>query len=261
MRVVFPADYFKSSQPDDVFADQAKAFADAGFTVSVWDESARKLKPTPVVGETVIYRGWMMTPEHYAEFCQQVIESQAIPLTSHEQYVAAHHLPNWYPLILDLTPETVCFTELGNLQAELENLGWDGFFVKDFVKSLKTSLGSRLEHANAIRVLMAEMEKFRGQIEGGICVRQLEEFKPETERRYFVLLGAPYAADGGSIPDLVRRVAERIHLPFYSVDIIQRGDEVWRVVEIGDGQVSDLVGWSVDSFVELWRALAVPATS
>jgi hypothetical protein len=36
------------------------------------------------------------------------------------------------------------------------------------------------------------------------------------------------------------------------VDVARREDGVERVVEIGDGQVSDLVGWSVEQFVEIW---------
>lgn len=254
MRVVFPADYFKSRQPDGAFTAQVEAFVSAGFKVSVWDENARTLTPTPEVGETVFYRGWMMTPQEYAELAQRVIQVGARMFTTPEQYVAAHYLPNWYPLIPDLTPETVCFTELEGIQDKLKKLGWDGFFVKDFVKSLKTSLGSRLEHADAIDVLMAEMEKFRGRIEGGLCVRRLEDFRPETEQRFFVLSGVPHSPIGEAVPELVRLVAEKVHLPFYSVDIIQRTDGVWRVVEIGDGQVSDLIGWDTETFVNVWKA-------
>lgn len=253
MRGVFPADYFKPNQPDEAFEDQAKAFAEAGFAVSVWDENAKTLRPAPKASETVFYRGWMMNADAYAELQQQVTASRAKMLTTLEQYLNAHHLPNWYPLISEYTPETVCFADLTHIHSKLKRLSWDGFFVKDYVKSLKTSMGSRLEHADAIGVLMAEMEKFRGQIEGGICVRRIEDFLPETEQRFFVLNSIPYAADGQPVPELVRLCAERVHLPFYSVDIIQRKDGVWRVVEIGDGQVSDLVGWTVERFVEMWK--------
>lgn len=255
MQVVFPADYFRPSQPDETFVDQAQAFAAAGFAVSVWNENDRTLRPLPEVGETVFYRGWMMTPEQYEEFHQGVAACQALPLTSPQQYVAAHYLPNWYPLVSQFTPDTVCFSDLDGIRENLEKLGWDGFFVKDYVKSLKTSVGSRLEHADAIHVLMTEMEKFRGRIEGGLCVRRLEDFKLETEQRYFVLNGIPHAADGAPASELVRLVTERVHLPFYSVDIIQRTDDVWRVVEIGDGQVSDLVGWDAENFVNIWHSV------
>jgi hypothetical protein len=42
--------------------------------------------------------------------------------------------------------------------------------------------------------------------------------------------------------------------PFFSVDVALREDGVARIVEIGDGQVSDLVGWSPERFAEMWRA-------
>ncbi len=31
-----------------------------------------------------------------------------------------------------------------------------------------------------------------------------------------------------------------------------RKDGALRIVEVGDGQVSDLVGWNVEQFVALW---------
>ena len=39
---------------------------------------------------------------------------------------------------------------------------------------------------------------------------------------------------------------------FFSVDIIERKDGHKRVVEIGDGQVSGLVGWTIDRLATLW---------
>jgi hypothetical protein len=67
-----------------------------------------------------------------------------------------------------------------------------------------------------------------------------------------VLHGRPFAGDGGAVPDVVTRVAGRIPSPFFSVDVIRRSDGVPRVVEVGDGQVSDLVGWSADAFAAMW---------
>ena len=43
-------------------------------------------------------------------------------------------------------------------------------------------------------------------------------------------------------------------VPFFSVDVATRADGILRVVEIGDGQVSDLVGWESARFAELWKA-------
>jgi hypothetical protein len=41
--------------------------------------------------------------------------------------------------------------------------------------------------------MSCRFQKFRGTIEGGICVRKVEDFIPETERRYFVINGRCFA--------------------------------------------------------------------
>jgi hypothetical protein len=96
------------------------------------------------------------------------------------------------------------------------------------------------------------MQQFRGEIEGGLCVRRVEPFVADSERRYFVLDGKAFSANGDPVPPLVETVAPRIPSRFFSVDVICRTDGVMRIVEIGDGQVSDLVGWSAGAFVGIW---------
>jgi hypothetical protein len=51
-------------------------------------------------------------------------------------------------------------------EAQLRSLGWNEFFVKDYVKSLKTSRGSIVRDPSDICAVVAEMEQFRGEIEG-----------------------------------------------------------------------------------------------
>lgn len=97
------------------------------------------------------------------------------------------------------------------------------------------------------------MQKFRGFIEGGLCVRKVEDFISDTERRYFVLHGKPFAPlENEEIPAIVEECAKRINSKFFSVDVVERRDGCKRVVEIGDGQVSDLVGWTSERFATLW---------
>jgi hypothetical protein len=127
------------------------------------------------------------------------------------------------------------------------------------VKSLKTPPGPIVREPSQVNSLVAEMRRYRGDIEGGLCVRRVETFVPDAERRYFVLDGKPYGPTGERVPELVKQVAERIPSPFFSVDVALRQDGVLRVVEVGDGQVSDLVGWSAPAFAAMWIA-ARPAT-
>lgn len=258
-RVVFPADYFTARQPDEAFADQAEMFAGLGWGVSTFAFDAdRRFRPALEPGETVLYRGWMLTGDTYSEVDEAVTAAGATLATSPSAYLAAHHIPNWVPLLEALTPETVCFSDLTGLEGQLAGLGWDAFFVKDYVKSLKTGAGSVITRPEQIGELMSRMEQFRGQIEGGVCVRRFEALEPGTETRYFVRDGHAFAADGRAVPDIVLTVAGRISSPFFSVDVARRADGMWRVVEIGDGQVSDLVGWTAEQFSAVW-ADAQPA--
>jgi hypothetical protein len=243
---LFPSDPLHTKRPDETFLEQLEALKAKGFSTSLVSlealaSSTLKL-PTDA---TVIYRGWMLSKEGYGQLINAIQEANAKPLTSLETYLLCHHLPNWYPLIRDYTPETKVLSLDDDIEGELKNLGWGKYFVKDYVKSLKTSFGSILENPEDVTKLIAEMQKFRGQIEGGLCVRRVESFLPDTERRYFVIKGKPFtASESMTIPELVVECAKRIPSAFFSVDVIEREDGVMRVVELGDGQVSDLVGFS-----------------
>ena len=231
-----------------------------GFGVSIvpiddLGESTRKIRGALPVGSTVVYRGWMLDPSQYKALATLIASQGANPISSLEAYLACHYLPNWYPLVAEFTAETRTYARTADLGSELKALGWEKFFIKDYVKSLKTSMGSVLSKAEDIEGVLSEMEKFRGIIEGGVCVRRFEDYVPNSERRYFVVRGKPYAAQG-SIPDVVFECARRIKSSFFSVDVALNTTGVNRIVEIGNGQVSDLVGWTPAAFAELWKGTA-----
>lgn len=241
-----------------MFRDQAQAMKAAGHDAHLIDTEAltsgpSRVRPPFEPGAHVVYRGWMLTYGEYVNLAASVEPAGGICFTSPQEYVTTHYLPNWYAAVKDYTPETVFLDADADLVSELRRLGWQRFFVKDHVKSLKTSVGSIIEDPKQIETVVSEMEKYRGFIEGGLCIRRIEDFIADSERRYFVLNRILYAAEPvAPIPDPVVCCAEAIASPFFSVDVARRADGVDRIVEIGDGQVSDLVGWSVERFVEIW---------
>jgi hypothetical protein len=194
----------------------------------------------------------MLSAVEYADLSTNMTNCGAIPFTDLNAYLASHHLPNWYPKITDLTPETRFFPLDADLKSELRALAWPEFFIKDYVKSLKTATGSRISKPEQIDELVAKMKQFRGSIEGGFCVRRVEDFISESERRYFVVNGVPNA-ESGEVPEIVHECARRLPNRFYAVDVIQRADGRPRIVGIGDGQVSDLVGWTPNRFAKILR--------
>ena len=255
-RFLYPADPLDPRRIDEMFAPEAAALAEAGFATSVVQLEGRpRLTPPISPEERVVYRGWMLAAEEYTALVEFVQSRGGIPWISPDTYLLAHHLPRWYPLLSDLTPETVVLSLEEDLPARLAALGWERFFVKDYVKSLKTSIGSLIDRPEDIGAVVAALESYRGQIEGGLCVRRFEPLRPETERRFFVLEGRVWASDPtAEIPEPAMACAARIASPFFSVDVALREDGTARIVEIGDGQVSDLVGWSPERFAEMWRS-------
>ena len=255
IHLLYPSDPLRASKPDDQFAAEVDAIRANGFEASIFsleDFQGGEFRPVPALpsGKDILYRGWMLSASEYETLVSNLIQSRARPVTSLENYLASHHLPNWYPSIFDLTPETRIFPADCDLETELRALAWPEFFIKDYVKSLKTSVGSRISKPEQVPAVVADMKRFRGVIEGGFCVRRVESFLPETERRYFILDGVAYAPSG-SVPPIVHECAKRLKNRFYSVDVVQRTDGQLRVVEVGDGQVSDLVGWTPEAFASI----------
>ena len=258
MIFLFPNDCFNPQQPDEAYRDRFLAFKQAGFKTALIEveslSSGTTIYPPLTSQDTVVYLGWMLSATDYRSLVQIIRQTGATPLTSEDEYLATHYLPHWYPLIKDLTPETKIYGVNDDLITELQRLNWERFFIKDYVKSLKTSIGSIIDRPEQIDEVITQMKKYRGIIEGGICVRQVEDFISETERRYFVIQGRAMSANPQQqIPDIVMQCAERINSNFFSVDVIQRRDKTLRIVEIGDGQVSDLVGWKIARFVRVWQ--------
>ncbi len=150
-----------------------------------------------------------------------------------------------------MTPATIFLTRDDDFDAALASTGWQAYFVKDYVKSLTTSRGSVARNADEVREIIGLIERYRGQMEGGICVREFEELLPETEERYFVLRGQVHARDD-VVPDMVRDIAQRIDSLFFSIDIVLNNQGVARLMELGDGQVSDRKKWDATKFVKMF---------
>jgi len=84
-----------------------------------------------------------------------------------------------------------------------------------------------------------------------VCLRRLENFKTGTERRYFVFNGIAFGAFG-VVPSMVSTIAAALRVPFFSIDVAENEAGQLRLVEIGDGQVSDIKEWAPEVFVKMF---------
>jgi hypothetical protein len=254
--LLYPNDLLEPRLADEGYREEWSSAKAAGFDVSLFSfenfQGMGRFTCQPVIPSAVavVYRGWMLTPTEYGGLYNSIQQMGGEPLTSPEAYSLCHHLPRWYPQLTDLTPETIVFKETDDLAAALQARGWTGCFLKDYVKSLSTDGGSLVTNLDRIPEVVAKMKKYRGQIEGGLCARQIEDFDPTSECRHFVFRGKPFSP-GDSTPDVVTIAASRIKSPFFSVDTIRRRDGTVCIVELGDGQVSDLKSWPMPAFLAM----------
>ena len=114
---VFSTDSSEPSRPEEMFADQWSALRQAGFSASLCSDAVlagtKPLRDVPP-GSAVVYRGWMIKGEEYAALARAIEQTGANAFTSPHEYLASHHLPNWYPLLSDLTPgATVTYRDRG----------------------------------------------------------------------------------------------------------------------------------------------------
>ena len=256
--ILFSADELRPSRVDDTFLSQSIALIESGFrSWNLGPEHNRIIsRGESVEGASLLFRGWMMKPDEYQRLDELVRSAGASLFVTPAAYVASHHISGWVDALGDLTPQTFLFPPDADIRRELQAIGWDSFFIKDFVKSLKTSRGSVASSPEDAVSLIDEMKRFRGTIEGGFAIRRVEQFRADTEMRFFVLEGEPWSpSDDVAVPAIVREAARRHTLsPFFSIDVIQRDDGALRVVEIGDGQVSDIVGWTPERFAQMLRS-------
>jgi hypothetical protein len=117
----------RPNSPDEMFADQRAALAAAGFSSSYVSGAvfagAKPLTNLPS-GVTVAYRGWMVKSGEYQFLVEAIDSCGATAFTSRAEYLTTHYLPNWYPLLADLTPETRVFPADADIAAELRALDW-----------------------------------------------------------------------------------------------------------------------------------------
>ena len=253
MRFLYPSSPLNSRQADDFYELERSAAQSAGLATALWLEESARISPAPSAGEVVVYRGWMLRAPEYARLQTLVEVTGARLLTPLAMYTRTHHLPEWYGLLEEFTPRTRFFE---NAEAAVTALEFESgpFFVKDWVKSLSSARGSIAVNASQIAEIAADLCNYRGSLEGGLCVREVEMFDNATEDRFFVVQGEVFARSGIA-PEIVQTAASRISSAFFTIDAVRRGDGVWRIVELGDGQVSDLKDWTLEQFMPVLTRL------
>ncbi|MFD1870874.1 ATP-grasp domain-containing protein [Hymenobacter bucti] len=196
-----------------------------------------------------LYRGWMLTA---AEYCHL---ARLLPLAvSSAEYLSSHQATGWYEAVATHTFPSRFLAE----PVALDFAKGRRYFVKSLVKSFG---------ADSVLVSQPQLTGFWQQqglpVGTTLFVRDFVDLKPTSERRFFVVRGQAFGAGGTVLPEALHAAVAALQPRlFYSFDVAETLAGQPVLVEVGDGQVSDLKEWSVAEFGRrVLRALAAAEAS
>lgn len=282
------------NSPDEMFADEYLTAQKAGFDTFLFDEtvlsngqiekSVRHLIPA-AAPTPLIYRGWMLSAASYQALAAVLSERHFSLINSPTEYLTAHYLPLAYPLIKQVTSQTIWFapeTALSEITARLaQEFGDQPLVLKDYVKSQKhywqeaCFIPAANDAAAVTRVTKRFLELQEDNLVGGLVYRRFIPFElqgqhPQSkmpvakELRAFVykndLLavyqyweGFKFRYSNYEVEKLVREIVATFPSNFYTIDLALQKDKQWLVVEVGDGQVSSI---PTGDYLDFYQRLA-----
>lgn len=264
MLLLVPADPLRPRRADEHFAAEAAAARDAGHDVALIDHDAltepdgaeQAVARLPEGSGPAVYRGWMLTSAQYAALADAVTAKGVTMRTSAAHYRQAHELPGWYPALAPVTPLATWTTGDAeqDFRAACVRLGPGPAVLRDYVKSMKhywheaAYIPDTADHAAAWKIAARFRELREGEFTGGFVLRRFEKFTSAEARTWWIggtcRLVTAHPDTPGDLPSDIdlescTPLIGSLGLPFVSVDLALRADGTWRVIELGDGQVSD----------------------
>ncbi|MET7701231.1 ATP-grasp domain-containing protein [Streptomyces sp. NPDC005485] len=268
-RFLLCADPLRSVRPDPAFTEDAAAVRAVGAGLALLDHDAllagnaeEAVRRVPRDSGAYWYRGWMIPALKYGELEAALRNRGCVLLTSAARYRRAHELPGWYRVFEALTPSSVWLptapgeppapARLAELAAPLGSVA---AIVKDYVKSRKHEWEEAcyVPDVSDPAGLSAVVQRFfalqEDSLAGGLVVREFEPFVRGGEARVWWVDGEAVLVTAhpdtphdrpAPVLEAVRTAVAALDCRFVTTDLALREDGVWRVVEVGDGQVSGL---------------------
>ncbi|UOQ54150.1 ATP-grasp domain-containing protein [Hymenobacter cellulosivorans] len=235
MQIIYPSLPYQPATVDPLWVPEYAWARAHGFDVALFDIETDKLLPRLSGAAPALYRGWMLSAAEYEQLAHRT------PLlVSPAEYLASHQASGWYEAIRDFT-----FTSSFQPAAQMPAFSaGQRYFVKGLVKSFGPD--SVVATAEQWHALAKKHELSSTDV---LFVRKFTEVLTDSERRFFVVDGKAYGALGTKLPVELKPVLPLLApRKFYSLDIAQTAAGRNVVVEVGDGQVSDLKEWSLADF-------------
>ena len=272
--------------PDDEFMAEYNYVKSHGYQAFLFsyellnEKSPHVLRKFDPAEEPVqlIYRGWMLKPDMYKRLYALLSEKNYKLINTPEQYAACHYLPNSLRYIKEFTPTTEYFPH-NNIEEILAVLsstfGNKPIIVKDFVKSCKHNWkdacfikdASNIEEV--VRVTNNFLDLQGHDLNVGLVYREYVDLKImnnhsvsgmplANEYRLFfynhkLIYSTKYWSENDTSAVMFDKwveVAKLIPSDFFTMDVAEKADGSWCIIELGDGQVSGLQSDDPSGFYE-----------
>ena len=255
------------------WAEEAEVAEELGYTTHSFDfdhflegsfEAALDGMPDGR-GQTLVYRGWMMKEDEYADFESEMSSRGYVLQTNAYQYIDTLSLPTYFETIEDLTPPAL-WTWEADIESAWEmaqSLGPGPKIVKDHIKSAKEAwLEACFVPEDAdysqFKGICEELMERRGELfEKGFVVRPFVPLKQlgaswmgfpifDEYRLIFwkgeMILADAYSDLSGKLPDFskFKTLGDRIDSPFFVADIARTEAGELILIELNDGGVAGL---------------------
>lgn len=234
-------------------------------------EKSLKSIPYQEKNELAIYRGWMLSVEHYNNLYHALLEKGYQLVNNIEQYRHCHYLPESYSIIQNKTANTIWISNdqdqsIDKIMDRLQVFENKPVVLKDYVKSQKhywkeaCFIPDASDQSSVKKVLSRFLELQGNNLQGGLVFREYLDLKPigrhsksamplTKEYRIFYyykkpIILLPYWDEGNYdiTPDIneFNDIGKKVDSNFFTMDIAQKNDNSWAIVELGDGQVAGL---------------------
>lgn len=263
--ILFPCEMFAINEVDSCYQNEFDAVVENGdFELFFYDyeefvrDGVLHLNKRPEEAVNAMLRGWMFNGNQYKDFYEKLQARNINLITTPEQYCQMHLFPRAYNLITEDTPEILVYPEKEKT-VDLEEIKakFDRFMIKDYVKSEKgTDIPKYFDKQTSEEDFFYWLDVFkqyRGKLfTGGICIKEYVDLKKYGENtnewRVFYLKGNILSVSRNSgqkdfaaeVPKSFVEKYRNLPSPFYTVDYGELSDGSWKILEVGDGQVSGL---------------------
>lgn len=280
MKLLFCHDPLAEKQADARFIHEAQAALSVGLDHHLLDHDAltrgnmaRAVRHVPWYREETlaIFRGWEMPERHYDLLYEALLSRGLRLINTPDQYVHTLYLPETLMLLGAHTPQTLVLRDdgaltLADVMQALAPFAGKPVILRDFVHCQKHRWGTACfirasDDPQQVDTAMQAFMDLQGRPVGGWLFREYVELTPlapplpdhlplALEYRLVYAEGVCIAAlhhwdtsYAGASPPLEQftLIAQQVRSRFFTMDVAQRTDGTWIVIDLGDGQTASLL--------------------